>query len=312
MNLFDWRKQLPGTDVVTTQIGFGCGRLFRDPNRKSRMNLLSYAYDSGIRHFDVARSYGLGEAESDLGSFLRGRRSECTITTKFGAGAPSSLSLVGKIQKPMRQVLRWFPQFRRFAPAKKMTSLRFSVKDSEKSFEVSLRKLNTDYVDILLLHDIASGQIGDGELLSWLESLKTQGKVRAFGLATSLGESLVIAKDWPELARVFQIPVEQCSLVETSRAIPYGSCIVHGLFASSLEYLWNRRKTCELFDDKSTLAAFLLANSVDRRDVDVSLVSCRSRQQIETLVTGVDALDSHDLSKFRKWICDHHRVTLGG
>jgi aryl-alcohol dehydrogenase-like predicted oxidoreductase len=56
---------------------------------QERLQLLECAYDAGIRHFDTAPYYGYGEAERVLGEFLRGKRDQVTITTKFGIQPPS-------------------------------------------------------------------------------------------------------------------------------------------------------------------------------------------------------------------------------
>ena len=60
---------LPGTPLTTTVIGFGCSNLFGGKTREEGLRLLEVAYDCGIRHFDVARYYGFGDAEGLLGEF---------------------------------------------------------------------------------------------------------------------------------------------------------------------------------------------------------------------------------------------------
>src|SRR4051812_19410497 len=80
------------TGLTTTILGYGCSGLMRLSGEKEREAVLEAAFDSaGIRHFDVARYYGHGQAEGVLGKFLAGanRREECTITTKFGLEPPS-------------------------------------------------------------------------------------------------------------------------------------------------------------------------------------------------------------------------------
>jgi len=70
---------LQNTDITTSSIGFGCAGLMRTPTSKGRSRLLNTAFNSGIRHFDVARVYGIGQAEAELGTFIKSRRSEITI-----------------------------------------------------------------------------------------------------------------------------------------------------------------------------------------------------------------------------------------
>lgn len=48
----------PGTDVVSSALGFGCADLYREPTAVRRRRLLDVAHGAGIRHFDVAPMYG--------------------------------------------------------------------------------------------------------------------------------------------------------------------------------------------------------------------------------------------------------------
>ncbi|HET9153536.1 MAG TPA: aldo/keto reductase [Solirubrobacterales bacterium] len=54
---------------ANVRLGFGCASLMRLPSRRRRQALLAEAFEQGIRHFDVARMYGLGAAEGELGRF---------------------------------------------------------------------------------------------------------------------------------------------------------------------------------------------------------------------------------------------------
>ncbi|MFX6040902.1 aldo/keto reductase, partial [Acinetobacter baumannii] len=59
---------------LSGRLGFGCAPMLGRVGRKDSLRALAIAYDNGIRHFDVARSYGFGEAEALLGEFLAGKR----------------------------------------------------------------------------------------------------------------------------------------------------------------------------------------------------------------------------------------------
>jgi D-threo-aldose 1-dehydrogenase len=63
--------ELQGPKLSVSAVGFGCGGLMQSPSRKERMAVLGSAVDSGMTHFDIARMYGLGMAEAELGAFLR-------------------------------------------------------------------------------------------------------------------------------------------------------------------------------------------------------------------------------------------------
>ena len=79
---------LPGTDLDPSRLAFGSAALMARLGRRESVRLLEAAYDSGITHFDTARAYGYGEAESAVGEFLSRRRDSVTVTTKLGIVPP--------------------------------------------------------------------------------------------------------------------------------------------------------------------------------------------------------------------------------
>jgi L-galactose dehydrogenase len=111
------------------------------------------AIDAGILFFDVSPLYGLTAAETILGTALQGRRHEVTLCTKAGRYGPDDFD--------------------------------FSASAIVTSVHASLRRLRTDYVDVLLAHDIEFGdpaQILD-ETYGALVRLKTEGLCRAIGVS---------------------------------------------------------------------------------------------------------------------------------
>jgi predicted aldo/keto reductase-like oxidoreductase len=125
--------------------------------------LIHHALDRGITHFDTAESYTEGRAEEVLGRGLRGRRSEVTITSKYVARVEDN--------------------------AKRQMSI----------LESSLRRLDTDYIDLYLNHavnDIA--RLESQEWQTFVEQAKRQGKIRASGVSGHAGrlhECLTYALD---------------------------------------------------------------------------------------------------------------------
>jgi D-threo-aldose 1-dehydrogenase len=79
----------------------------------------------------------------------------------------------------------------------------FSADEARTSLETSLRELRTDYVDIFLLHDCALEDCS-AELLEFLRDAVSAGKVRAFGVGTSVESAVAIARAAPEFATVLQ------------------------------------------------------------------------------------------------------------
>jgi aryl-alcohol dehydrogenase-like predicted oxidoreductase len=71
-----------------------------------RLRLLEAAFDQGVRHFDTAPLYGMGLAEEVLSIFARGRRSDITITSKFGLLPPPSIPCSGRpFQLPVPSIV---------------------------------------------------------------------------------------------------------------------------------------------------------------------------------------------------------------
>ena len=70
--------RVAGINISIPVIGFGCSSL-TSVGRKKALRLLESAFDVGIRHFDVARYYGYGEAEGILGTFIKSRRAQVTV-----------------------------------------------------------------------------------------------------------------------------------------------------------------------------------------------------------------------------------------
>ena len=69
----------------TCQIGFGCS--LTSVGRGKALLLLETSFDAGIRHFDGLR-YGYGETEAIVGTFIKSRRAQITVTSKFGIEPP--------------------------------------------------------------------------------------------------------------------------------------------------------------------------------------------------------------------------------
>ncbi len=172
---------------TTSRVGFGCAGLMRSASGRQRQRLLAEAFEQGIRHFDVARMYGLGAAERELGRFARGRREEIVIATKFGIEPAGPVGRLARLQAPARGVIVRSPALR--AALKRRTQVfhqphRYDPTTLSTSLETSLRELGTEYVDILFIHDPAPDDALDmAELGEALEQLRRAGRIRAWGLA---------------------------------------------------------------------------------------------------------------------------------
>src|ERR1700683_2776066 len=201
----------PSLSHLTSQalpIGFGCAHLqYASRSRRQSLRLLEEAFDSGITHFDVARLYSAGEAEGIVGDFARGRRDKVILVSKAGI-LPLKQTLYHRLDRKLRTVGKTtFPRLSGWLKPAIYEPIfgSFSPKDSRRSVETSLRELNTDYLDALLLHECKCSDVSSFQLCDTLERLRTEGKVLAYGTATDINETVNIIRSFLNLTSIVQI-----------------------------------------------------------------------------------------------------------
>ncbi len=147
-------RYLGSSDLHTSVIGLGCMSMGTDHHQNER--LLHSALDHGINFFDTADLYDDGENEVSLGKAFKGRREEVIIATK-----------VGNQLMPDGEGWEWNPS---------KSYIKSSVHDS-------LRRLQTDYIDLYQLH---GGTIEDPieETVEAFEELKQEGYIREYGISS--------------------------------------------------------------------------------------------------------------------------------
>jgi aryl-alcohol dehydrogenase-like predicted oxidoreductase len=173
----------------SSRLGFGCGSVMGRVGRSQSLRAIGAALDAGITHFDVARSYGYGEAEALVGEALAGRRDRVVIASKFGLDPPRSAGALRAL-KPLAQLLAATVPgartvLRSLVGGGAQAADRFSVGAAQASLERSLGALGTDYLDILFLHDCTAADV-TAELIGFLDDQVTAGKIRAYGAATGI------------------------------------------------------------------------------------------------------------------------------
>lgn len=170
-----------------TRLGFGCAGLMQLASRRDRQRLLGEAFEHGIRHFDVARMYGLGAAEGELGRFARGRREQITIATKFGIEPSGPAGRLARFQGPARTAIGRFPALRAALKRHEGTfhiTRQYEPKSARNSLKKSLEELGTEYVDLLFIHDPgATDLLAMDPLVDTLEELRRNGYIGAWGVS---------------------------------------------------------------------------------------------------------------------------------
>jgi aryl-alcohol dehydrogenase-like predicted oxidoreductase len=160
-------RTYPGSDVRVSEVGFGLWTTstgwWGEKTDDDAVAMLHEAYDLGITLYDAADTYGNGRSETQLARAFSGRRESVVYATKFGYDitAPDASARRGQFELPQD-----------FSPA-----------FVRRALEASLRRLNTDYVDIYQMHNARMAQIEDDALWSLLEDLKREGKIRMYGVA---------------------------------------------------------------------------------------------------------------------------------
>ncbi len=181
---------LPG--VFASALGFGCAPILGSVGSSDAKRAITIALDNGINHFDLARSYGYGEAEKFVGSILKEHRKNVVIATKFGIIA----NWKAKLFRPLKPIIRSFKkaQPHHLASPKIVNADYFHDRiDINKvnlvnSLDSSLRALRSDYVDILFIHEPLEKINNFEDILEEALIQKKIGKIRGVGLACNLLE----------------------------------------------------------------------------------------------------------------------------
>ncbi|WP_460924579.1 aldo/keto reductase [Pontibacter brevis] len=147
-------KKLGNADFEVSEVSFGCMSLREDHAANAR--LLHQALDKGINLFDTADLYQQGENEKTVGKAFSGMRDKVLLATKVGNQWRSDGS--GWDWNPTKSYIL-------------------------QAVEDSLKRLQTDYIDLYQLH---GGTIEDpmDETIEAFELLRQQGKIRAYGISS--------------------------------------------------------------------------------------------------------------------------------
>lgn len=176
------KNKLGRSDLEVSAISMGCWALAGDftwgeQDEAESIATVHAALDHGINFFDTAEGYGNGRSEEVLGKALKGRRQDAIIATKVSSSNVSPDKL-------------------------------------RQSCEGSLRRLNTDYIDVYYIH-WPNREVPFAETLETLEQLKQEGKIRV-AACSNFGP-----KDLAELLAVGRVEANQLAYNLLFRAIEY-------------------------------------------------------------------------------------------
>ena len=192
--------------ILTSRLGFGAaplGNMFRDIPEAEALATVEAAWNDGIRYFDNAPFYGAGLAEIRMGEALAGRpRDDYVISTKVGRLILDEVEEAGE-----RDLGEKSEVFKHGRPNKVVND--YSSDATLRSIEDSLKRLGTDHVEVVWVHDVAQDFYGD-EWLGIFESarqgafvaldrLRDEGVIKAWGLGVNRVEpiELLLALEGP-------------------------------------------------------------------------------------------------------------------
>jgi aryl-alcohol dehydrogenase-like predicted oxidoreductase len=203
---------LAGWPHPVSALGFGCASLGSRISRKAGTAAIERALAAGINWFDVAPSYGDGEAEGILGGALAG--ASVAIVTKVGLHAPAANRLAQAVRSVVRPIISATPRLRALIKpvrAQAIERMPLNAANIRASIARSLERLKVDRVAVLALHEPAPEDLHRDDVLRVLEDVKRQGLAARIGVAGSF-ESFNIAND----ARQF-VDVAQFAISSTGR-----------------------------------------------------------------------------------------------
>jgi aryl-alcohol dehydrogenase-like predicted oxidoreductase len=191
-------RKLGRSQLMTSEVGFGAwaiGGGWGPIDDDMSVHAIRKAVDEGVSFIDTADVYGVGHSEEVIGQALEGNaRHRAVIATKAGLKSPSGND--------------------------------FSPSHIAEALEASLKRLNTDWVDILQLHNPTRAALADPEIWDTLRRLKAVGKIRAYGASVHSPLEALLAMqegDVDTVEVVFNvIDQEARTLFETAKAADVG------------------------------------------------------------------------------------------
>lgn len=292
-------------------LGFGCSSLLGPVPPAVALRTLEVAFDAGITHFDVARSYGAGQAETVVGRFIEHRRDQVTVTSKFGIAPGTSVMRHRRLLQVARRAMRLSPALRRALGnrgAKMVKRGVFDPTSARASLETTLRELKTDYLDVLLLHDPEPEDCSTAGLLDFLLEEQASGRVRAFGVGTGPAEAAAIVRSEPPFSSVVQIPDNALAPTRQQFEVSGSAVMTHGPMAC-VGAIERRLRDDTVFaaawratlgdDRRGAVAELALQEAVTRATAGPVLFSSVSEDHVRANAQAVATIDPARIEAFR-------------
>tara|TARA_R110002049_G_scaffold30_2_gene179 strand:+ start:5598 stop:6560 length:963 start_codon:yes stop_codon:yes gene_type:complete len=295
-------RKLGRTDLEISEISLGTwafgNNVYGGVDEKSGINTIHAGIDLGVNIFDTAPQYGTpeqdGVAEIVLGKALKGKRDKVHISTKFGRN-----------------------------PTIKNGASQFYKSRIINSVEESLKRLQTDYIDVLFFHSPFSPDEINDDVWEGLELVKKQGKIRFVGHSISMfHQTKNMAHQWAKENKIDIVQVvlslmnrESQQLIEELEEYSIGvfgrECLANGflsgaikkdtLFAEgtlnarySREEIYERVNQVEAFkylirDDINNMPQAALRWVLDQKSISTVLSGAKNIAELKGAISASDA-----------------------
>ncbi|HDR7688280.1 aldo/keto reductase [Bacillus toyonensis] len=213
-------------DLLKGTLGFGTaplGNMYRNIPEEEAIATVDAAWDNGVRYFDTAPLYGSGLAEIRLGEALSKRnRDDYFLSTKVGR------NISDELEDPSTRDLGEKGGLFEFGRKNKIIN-DYSADATLRSIEDSLKRLKTDRLDFVYIHDVAQDFYGD-EWISQFEiartgafraltQLRDEGVIKGWGLGVNKVESIELMLDLEEAKPNVSLLAGRYSLLDHERAL---------------------------------------------------------------------------------------------
>ncbi|PJO43066.1 aldo/keto reductase [Lysinibacillus xylanilyticus] len=208
------------------QLGFGTaplGNMYRNIPEEEALATVDAAWESGVRYFDTAPLYGSGLSEIRLGEALSKRnRDEYFLSTKVGRIISDELEDPSARDFGEKGGIFEFGRKNKIIPD-------YSADATLRSIEDSLKRLQTDRLDFVFVHDPAQDFYGDEWLAQFeiartgafrtLTQLREEGVIKGWGLGVNRVEPIELMLDLEEAKPNVSLLAGRYSLLDHERAL---------------------------------------------------------------------------------------------
>lgn len=275
------KQKLGETGLEATRLGYGSMGL-RGPNTwgvrvvddEQSDSFLNLVLDSGINFIDTAPAYGV--AEERIGRAISHRREEFYIATKCGCD---------------------------YVQHEDCLELKFTMKPEvvKRDIETSLRRMKTDYIDLLQFHGGDAETLEREGLIDVVQNFKAQGLIRHIGISSKgkeLGELLAM-----DVFEVFQVPYSCLApqeestmsvIADTGAGIIVRGGVAHGgpdaeIERPLLNQIWEESKLDELVPPENTKAQFILRHTLSNPHAGTIIVGTCNPDHMKENIAAVES-----------------------